>query len=311
MAGRRVWRAAVALLVGPALVAGLVLVAGCTAPAERPGHRPRLSDVDSWVYQLQGYPGGRLDRLAKAPQPLAVIDLTRDGRRSYFSRAEVGALRDSGKLVLAYFEVGSIEDFRPEYAGLDRGLLLDDVSGWPGERFVRYWSDDWWRTVVRPRIDRAIAAGYDGAYLDTLLAYQEIDLARVPGRDRAGLAADAVALVRRISAYAKARRPGFLVVPQNSPELGRRADYRRAIDGIGIEELYFQDTDEACRADFCAENRTGVRRLRDAGKLVLAVDYARRPANRAAACAAYRREGFAGYVTTVDLDTASAPCPGT
>jgi cysteinyl-tRNA synthetase len=41
---------------------------------------------------------------------------------------------------------------------------------------------------------------------------------------------------------------------------------------------------------------------------VLAVDYATRAADVRAACDRYRREGFAGYVTTVDLDRVDPPC---
>jgi cysteinyl-tRNA synthetase len=48
--------------------------------------------------------------------------------------------------------------------------------------------------------------------------------------------------------------------------------------------------------------------LRDAGKFVLAVDYARKPGNIRKACDRYRGEGFAGYVTVRELDRVSPPC---
>jgi cysteinyl-tRNA synthetase, unknown class len=112
----------------------------------------------------------------------------------------------------------------------------------------------------------------------------------------------------RLSAYAKARRPGFLVFPQNSPELRRYPGYVGAIDGIGMEELFFHATDRPCTEDWCAENLANARALRAAGKVVLAVDYARNPRNVAAACARYRTEHFVGYVTTVDLDRISPGC---
>lgn len=76
-----------------------------------------------------------------------------------------------------------------------------------------------------------------------------------------------------------------------------------------MEELFFEATDRPCTQDYCAENLAETRALRTAGKAVLAVDYARSPQNVAAACAAYRREGFLGYVTTVDLDRIGPGCP--
>jgi cysteinyl-tRNA synthetase len=271
------------------------------------------SAPSGFVYQLQGYRDGRLDALAATPFRIAVVDLARDGGESYFRADEIARLKASGKRVLAYFEIGSIESFRPDFGAIrdggDTRLLLNEWPSWPGEHFVRYWEPRWWEVAVRPRLDRALAAGFDGVYLDTPLAYEEIDLALVPGFDRAGLAARMTDLIVRVSAYAKRSNPAFGVYPQNSPELGELPGFVDAIDGIGVEELFFRATDERCTADFCAENLAATRKLRDAGKTVLAVDYATRPENVAEACRRYREERFEGYVTVRALDITAAPCP--
>lgn len=310
------------------LVAGAVgvvlvlftVVAGCSHPRSTAGHAggstapATLPTLTSWVYQLQGYPDGRLDALAEAPQRLAVIDLARDAGSSYFGRDEIARLKASGKTVLAYFEIGSIENFRPEYRPLrehDRDLILNEWSEWPGEYFVRYWDERWWDRVVRPRVDQALRAGFDGVYLDTPLAYEQIQLSLVKGESRDSLARRMADLVVRISRYAKGIEPHFLVFPQNSPELRDQPGYPAAIDGIGMEELFYQATDRPCGEDWCAENLADTRALRAAGKTVLAVDYASDAGHIADACARYRAEGFAGYVTTVDLDRIEKPCPAT
>jgi cysteinyl-tRNA synthetase len=287
---------------------------GQVPPVGLPSRAPTprsVTAVTNWVYQLQGYPSGRLDALAHAPQQLAVIDLARDAQRDYFRPDEVEALRASGKVVLAYFEIGSIETFRPEYGPLRaqaRDLILNRWPDWPDEYFVRYWDPRWWDRVVRPRVDQAVSAGFDGVYLDTPLAYEELDLSMVPGASRDALARRMVNLIVRISGYAKSRRSGMLVVPQNSPELRAYPGYQDAIDGIGMEELFFQATDQLCREGFCTENLANARALRDAGKFVLAVDYATRPDNIKTACGRYRAERFAGYVGVRDLDRISPPC---
>jgi cysteinyl-tRNA synthetase len=283
--------------------------APAAATSSTPGALPRITD---WVYQLQGYSAGRLDALARAPQQLGVIDLARDAGADFFRREEIAALRASGKTVLAYFEIGSIEDFRPEYGPLRQHageLILNRWDEWPDEYFVRYWDPRWWDRVVKPRIDRALEAAFDGVYLDTPLAYEEVDLALVHGRTRATLARAMVDLIARISRYAKSRRPGFLVFPQNSPELRRYPGYTEAIDGVGMEELFFRATDRPCTEGFCTENLDNARALRDAGKLVLAVDYATRATNIRTACARYRTERFAGYVSVPELDRVATPCP--
>ena len=302
------------------LVLAVATMAGCAADGaptgdqptasqqperQQPGSEP-LESSRSWVYQLDGYPDGRLDALAAAPQELAVIDLARDGT-TYFTAEDVAGLRDSGKTVLAYLSIGTIETYRPEDADV-RELRLNNWPDWPDEYFVRYWDEDWWSIVVQPRIDQALAAGFDGVYLDTLLAYEEIDLALVPDEYRDSLAWRMSDLVVRISQHVKEQRPGFLVYPQNNPELREYPGFVEAIDGIGMEELFFLDADEPCEEDWCAENLAHVRVLRDAGKDVLAVDYADDPDNIAAACERYAEEGFAGYVADAGLDGIRPPC---
>ena len=271
-----------------------------------------LTGIRSWAYQLQDYPGGRLDELAAGPYQLVVVDLARDAHSDFFTKAEIARVRGTGKRALAYFEIGSIEDFRPEYPELTRNaadLIANEWADWPGEYFVRYYDERWWRLVVQPRVDQALKAGFDGVYLDTPLAYEEIDLDAVQGRDRTALARAMAALIVRISRYAKSRRPGFLIVPQNSPELRHQADYTKAVDGIGMEHLFYLDSGERCAEDWCAENLAETRALRDAGKFVLGVDYTTRSADIRAACNRYHAEKFAGTVTVLDLDRPVPPCP--
>jgi cysteinyl-tRNA synthetase len=262
---------------------------------------------DTWVYQLENYRDGHLDEIASAAGEYAVIDLARDGGDGWFRSDEIAEVHGSGKQVLAYFSTGSSEKYRPEHAAVAR-LRLNRWEDWPDEHFVRYWDELWWTQVVRPRLDRAIQAGFDGAYLDVPLAYEEIDLALVPGETRDRLARRMTALIVRASGYAKQRRPGFLIVPQNSPELRHQPGYLSAVDGIGMEDLFFRAHDEPCDEDWCRENLADVRALKRAGKFVLAVDYAKRPESIEQACAHYREEGFAGYVTTVELNRIARPC---
>ncbi|GIE51761.1 hypothetical protein Ani05nite_52950 [Amorphoplanes nipponensis] len=285
--------------------------AASAAPRPLPP-RPAPGRITRWAYQLQDYPGGRLDHIAAGPYQLAVVDLARDAHTDYFRPDEIRRVQAAGQRVLAYFEIGSIEDFRPEYPALRRDagdVIGNEWADWPGEYFVRYWDERWWQRVLRGRVDQALRAGFDGAYLDTPLAYEELDPGYAQGRDRAALGREMAALIARISAYAKQRRPGFLIVPQNSPELRRFPGYTAAIDGIAMEELFFRATDEPCREDFCAENLADTRALRDAGKFVLGVDYATRPADIRSACGRYRRERFAGTVTVLALDRLTQPCP--
>ena len=268
--------------------------------------------ITNVVFQLQNYQDGRLDALARAGFSLAVIDLARDAGSSYFTADELSRLKRSGTKVLAYFEIGSIENFRPDFASLkehDGDLFLNEWPAWPGEYFVRYWDPRWWSLAIKPRIDRALAAGFDGVYLDTPLAYEELDLSLVPGEQRESLARKMVDLIVRISRYGKAAKPGFLVFPNNSPELQHYPGYTKAIDGIGMEGLFFRPTDIPCTDPYCTTNLNAARALRKAGKTVLAIDYANKPQNISAACRRYREEHFIGYVGVKELNTIRPACP--
>lgn len=306
------------------LVAGATLVALAAGGAARQdrhgpdgtarsegGRDDGTGQVRSWVYQLQRYRDGRLDEVAAAPHDLAVVDLARDAGSGWFSRSEIEAVQASGKVVLAYLEIGAVEDFRPEAAAVrasPQHLVLNRWEDWPEEHFVRYWEEDWWELAVRPRLDRALDAGFDGVYLDTPLAYEELDRSLVPEVSRTELARRMVALIQRISVHTKERRPGFWVVPQNSPELRLHPGYVEAVDGIGMEELFVLATDAPCTQDWCEENLEHTRALRRAGKLVLAVDYADRPELVEQTCRRYAEEGFVGYVGPVGLDAVRPPC---
>jgi cysteinyl-tRNA synthetase len=117
-----------------------------------------------------------------------------------------------------------------------------------------------------------------------------------------------VGLIVRISRYGKAADPGFLVFPNNSPELQHYPGYTKAIDGIGMESMFFRPTDIPCTDPYCTENLDAARMLRKAGKVVLAIDYANKPQNIAAACRRYREEHFIGYVGPEALNTIRPAC---
>ncbi|GLZ80708.1 hypothetical protein Afil01_55150 [Actinorhabdospora filicis] len=305
----------------------LVLLAGCSAktpdaeaapPPTTPGGSasqapPPVTDAGAvapavqprtWVYQLTGY-GDGLSAVKSSPAEAAVIDLARDGSTGYWTPAEIGAL--APKTVYSYFSIGSIEKYRPE-AGSVKDLELNQWGDWPDEHFVKYWDATWWDRVVRPRVDQAIASGFTGAYLDVPNAYEEIDLSLVPGETRESLGRKMAELIVKISKYAKEKKPGFRILPQNSPELREYPGYLDAVDGLGIEELFYLATDEKCEEDFCGENLDHVRALKAAWKIILAVDYADDPAHRSDACARAKAEGFAGYVGAVGLDGVRATC---
>lgn len=269
-------------------------------PSPTPPPNDLWDNVDSWVYQLSGYQNDALIQIANANFDLAVVDLARDGSSDFFTLAEVQAVKDTNKVVLAYFEIGAIEDYRPEWPDVPADLKLGAVGGWPSEQYIKYWDPRWW-PIVQGRIDQAIASGFDGAYLDMIVTYEEIP-AGSAGTNRDDLARKMVDLIIAVSSYAKSLDPDFKVLPQNSPELHTYSGYLPAIDGLGIEELYIRAMDRPCTRSWCYENQDNTADIAAAGKLVLTIDYAVQQANIDSAYTQSIDAGFVPYVSVRNLD---------
>lgn len=262
--------------------------------------------VQSWVYQLCNYKNDRLEAIAQSSFDLAVVDLARDGGADYFTRDEIEAVKKTGKIVLAYFEIGAIEEYRPEWNSVSNELKAGKVDGWPKEQYVKFWDARWW-PIVKGRVDQAIKVGFDGVYLDMVTAYEEIPQSGMKSEDRAFKMVD---LIARISLYAKGRNPSFKIVPQNCPELYTwscwqakpNQKYIDAIDGLGLESVFYIAHDKPANKGWCQENRNNAAAIQKAGKLVLGVDYAMKSESMIDAYKKQRALGFVPYVSVEALD---------
>ena len=298
-----------------ALLLLLAAALACAPPDSEPSPTPPPDVVPTgvrWVYWLQDPDP---DALADRDESVLVIDYSRDGTEdAAFSRDQIAALRAGPagpRTVLAYLSIGEAEDYRfywdPAWRTAPPEWLERENPAWPGNFKVRYWLPGWQRTLFGSPdayLDRLIAAGFSGVYLDIIDAYEHFQ-----DQGRASAEDEMVELVRAISAYAKARVPGFLIVPQNAPELGQRAEYLGAVDGVAQEGLYYGFDEEGQATDPAVTERleTHLDRFVEAKKLVLVVDYA---SSLAQARDARRRawaRGYASTVTSVDLDGPPLP----
>ncbi len=263
-------------------------------------------DVESWGYQLTGYDKQSFDQLVRAPLDLLVIDLARDGNEDFFSAADIRSLKSQGKFVLAYFEIGAIEQYRPEWPAVPAELKAGPVDGWPKEQYVKYWDPRWW-PIVRGRIDRSLEAKFDGVFLDLITAYDEIPLSVPPKEERATRMVD---LLVRISRYARQKNSGFKIVAQNCPELATWSfwtprtnhDYLNAIDGIALESPFYLAHDKPCDASWCEENRRNAKTIKEHGKLLLGVDYAKKQSAIENSYSIQIQEGFVPFIGERNLD---------
>ena len=216
-----------------------------------PVERADLLSVESWVYWLQA---ADIGQLVQAPYDLMVIDYSSDGTdEGAYTAQEIQRVRNSGKTVLAYLSIGEAEDYRfyweENWRDGNPAFVGAENPDWEGNYKVKYWTEDWWPTVLQPYLDRIISAGFDGVYLDIIDAY---DYWGQTGTGLEQRANQMIQLVEQIAAYGRTRLDGsFIVCPQNGLSIlddastSWRDRYLSTIDCVGLEDLFFNIWSEA------------------------------------------------------------------
>jgi cysteinyl-tRNA synthetase len=197
--------------------------------------------------------------------------------------------------VLAYLSIGEAESYRFYWraawlSGAAPAWLGRVDPDWPGNYKVRFWDVGWRNDVLRPYLDRVLRQGFDGVYLDIIDAftYWAAPASYGPGGetfqtgDPRGSEAESARRMIRLVAWiadygrrhsAAGRR--FLVFPQNGEDIlryDREGRYLRAISGIGVEDLFYDETRPQPEAEI-AYRMSFLRRVRARGKAVFCVDY--------------------------------------
>jgi len=83
----------------------------------------------------------------------------------------INALHSQGRKVVCYFSAGSAENWRPDYSKFLPADLGNDLSGWPGERYVDTRSANV-RSIMVARMVLAVSKGCDGIEPDNVDAYE-------------------------------------------------------------------------------------------------------------------------------------------
>jgi len=300
-----VWRAIPALaLIILTLTGTLRLGSGAHSASLCSSRQGRTwAEVHNWVYWLDR---PDLERIGSSNYNLAVVDYSFDGTAAgEFSLQEIETLQHTTceRKVLSYLSIGEAEDYRwywqPGWRPGSPDWIVEEDPDWPGNYRVEYWDPEW-QAIVFAYLERILAAGFDGVYLDTVDAYRP--------RYAWGHEQDMVDFVIAIADYGRAHSPAgqdFGVFPQNAEELGAtHPEYLAVLNGIGKEETYYY----AMARPIPWRERLYTEALLDHFKsaghsgLILTVDYTLR---RRQVNVAYQRaatKGYLEYCTHVALD---------
>jgi hypothetical protein len=150
-------RLAVAVLLLAALATAAAAPASASPPRAVPAHWLMPQQL-TWYWQLQG--------AIMMGEPVEAYDV--DGFET--SKTQVSALREKGVHVICYIDVGTAEDFRPDYGEFPKSLL-GRSNGWPGER----WIDIRQLSIVEPimfaRFQMCAEKGFQAVEPDNIEAY--------------------------------------------------------------------------------------------------------------------------------------------
>lgn len=208
-----------------------------------------------------------------------------------YTAAELNQIRagsSTPRNLLCYFSVGEAESYRPYWNAAwdarhdgkpDAGapdFLLEQNKQFKGNYRVKYWKANWQALLMgsdNAPLDLIIAQGFDGVYLDIIDGFESFEDGednRVNPETGQTYRRDMIDFVKKIADYARAKKPGFFVVPQNGTQLLAFDDHLATISGQGQEDLYY-NANKLNKEN--AETVAFLKKVRTAGKAVLVTDY--------------------------------------
>ncbi|AEH25404.1 MJ1477/TM1410 family putative glycoside hydrolase [Pyrococcus yayanosii] len=232
---------------------------------------PQIESIKSWAYQFQN---ADPDEIANSGFDLVVIDYSRDGTdEGAYSREDIEKLKNSGIIPIAYISIGEAEDYRfywrEEWNENPPAWLGEENPEWSGCYAVKYW-DEAWKNIIFSYLDRIIAQGFMGVYLDRV---DEFEYWAKKGYDENWTAKRMIEFILEIANYTRTKvGPNFMIIPQNGERLLDYDDGKllKVVSGWASEDVFYNGLEPSPWKD---EKVSRLDKMVNAGKIVLVVDY--------------------------------------
>lgn len=168
----------------------------------------------------------------------------------YVDQSVIDQLHARGVKIICYISVGSREDWRPDADQFPEEVLGKNYEGWRGEKWLDIRRIDLLAPIMRARLDRCAAKGFDGVEPDNIEIYD----------NNTGFPltyADQLAYARWLADEAHAR--GLAIGIKNAPDM--------VADSLDFFD--FAITEDAFYYDWAADMLPFI----EAGKPVFAAEY--------------------------------------
>ena len=235
---------------------GVNISAQDLSPAEE-----RLAGVDTWFYYIliDETVDDVIEQVVASDYDMVVIDpiITERDSTDHDIQSAVNAIQESGKIVIAYIDIGQAEDYRIYWqndwqVGDPEWIVSEDPDGWTGNYPVAYWWDEWreiWLDENEGLLQLLLDIGFDGIYLDWVEAYSDEDVVAFAQQDGVDATQEMIWFVSDLSEYGKSQRSDFIVISQNAAELAEYDEYLAVIDAISQEQTWFDGAAEGVEGD--------------------------------------------------------------
>jgi cysteinyl-tRNA synthetase len=145
-----------------------------------------LSEIRNFLYLINpekfATKQAFIDTITATNYDLVIMDLFFHNGDA-FTATQVNQLRNKAnggkRLVICYLSIGEAEDYRyywqAEWSGNPPEWIDAENPDWEGNYKVKYWNNDWQAIIFgneNAYLDKIIAAGFDGAYLDIIDAFE-------------------------------------------------------------------------------------------------------------------------------------------
>ncbi len=268
------------------------------------------NNVKTWAVQYQGFKKEHPTDLSQIVNAagLNMIVLGRfDGWGREWDQANINNLK-KGMWVLSYLSVGQAQsgewywnkDWKtgnPAWI-LNRWTITAGTN--TGAYNVAYWNREWQNLMLKT-IDRIIADGFDGVFLDQADSYWNPDFPGGPSPENQRRTID---LVCKIATYARSKTNNqFRIVTNGTVELIGQRGYTNCWDGISAEQIWYFSSGKPQRATYRDYILQELPRATRIGKKVFTFDFTNVPAEMDRTRKDARSRGFIPFFTDPAIST--------